>query len=144
MLYYICFLNSDQQRNETKPIKINSSPNTNSQERIVPPKASLSSFEDVIVDNTDEDTHSSSTKKENKTKSKLSNSSFSRHDKNSNYTPQQHNFDEQMLLDSMIDETVEDEKANHQTNHRRSNHSNSNDVFLLLNAKENLTVIKKS
>jgi len=141
---------SDKLRNETKPIKINSSSNGHNnmlKERITTPKQSGSSFEDVKVDDSDEIYHSLPMKKENPTQSKTSNSAVSHHNKNSNYIPEQHNFNQQMLLESMLDNEHEDQTDNNYANRKPNrlsqklqSNNDSNDVFLLLDGHEHLTV----
>ncbi|CAF4755670.1 unnamed protein product, partial [Rotaria sp. Silwood1] len=130
--------NVDQRRNVTKPIQINS---PNSKERPKNSIPSSSSFEDVKVDDSDENYNSPPIRKEYGTKSKIS---------NSNPIPKQHNLDEQMLLESMLDNDSDDQRNNHHamrnnTNNNRLPHkspinTDSNGVFLLLNAQEHLTV----
>ena len=143
------FLISDHQRNESKPIRIHSAANgnNNSKEGSANSKQSLSSFEDVKVDDSDENYNSPPVRKEHMLKSKFSNSINSSQNKNSSYIPRQHNLDEQMLLDSMIDNDIDDHGTNRQTiqnnnrlPHKSSSASDSNGVFLLLDANEHLTV----
>ena len=79
-------------------------------------------------------------RKERPLKSKNSNTSIP------HYIPQQHNLDQQMLLDSMVDYGDEDQTDNHHTtknSHRPTQlHTKtaSQGVFLLLDANERLTV----
>ena len=104
---------SDQYRTETKPIKINSSSNdpkrNNINGRASTPKQFGSSFEDVKVDDSDENPNSPPTRKEQSVKSKALNSTASQHSNNSNYVPKQHNLDQQMRLESMIEHEDEDQ-----------------------------------
>ncbi|CAF3548356.1 unnamed protein product, partial [Rotaria socialis] len=137
--------NADQHLNATKPIKINSSSNVKQRNQI--PIQSPCSFEDVQVDDSDENYNSPPQRKENSIKSKSSNSTSSPYTSNSNHIPKQHNLNEQMLLESMLDNEADDQNNNHQTtrNHNRLSHkssanTDSNGVFLLLNASEHLTV----
>ncbi|CAF2386562.1 unnamed protein product [Rotaria sp. Silwood2] len=135
---------SDQHRNATKPIQINSSPNSKERTKNPIPSPSPSSFEDIKVDDSDETYSSPPIRKEYGMKSKIS---------NSNPIPKQHNFDEQMLLESMLDNDSDDQKNNHHVNrtnnnnrnsHKPSTNTDSNGVFLLLNAQEHLTVNHES
>jgi hypothetical protein len=145
------FYCSDQHRTGTKPIKINSSSNGNnnhSTERTnTIPKQSGSSFEDVKVDDSDDNYNSPPMNKQHLTKPKISNSSVSRHSNNANQIPKQHNFDGQMLLESMLDnvdnDQVDNNRATKNTNrlsHKSQSNNASNGVFLLLDANEHLTV----
>ena len=146
MFYY-----SDQHRTETKPIKISSSSNGNNTPSNGRPattiKQSASSFEDVKVDDSDDSFNSSPIKKQHSTKSKLPNSSISRQNNNANYIPKQHNFDGQMLLESMLDNEDEDQidsnraiKNTNRLSQKSQSNNGSNGVFLLLDANEHLTV----
>jgi hypothetical protein len=149
MFYY-----SDQHRTETKPIKIGSSSNGNNTPSNGRPvttttKQSGSSFEDVKVDDSDDSFNSSPIKKQQSNKSKLPNSSIARHNNNASYIPKQHNFDGQMLLESMLDNVDEDQrdnnraiKNNNRLSHKSQSNNGSNGVFLLLDANEHLTVSK--
>jgi len=141
----ICF--RDQYRIETKPIAINSSSNgnnSNTKSPIRSPQQFGSSFEDVRINDIDQNYNSPPVRKEHSTKSKISNS---HHNNKSYHLPKQHNLDQQMLLESMIDNLDEDQTDNNRTinkNHRLSHKSqsdtDSNGVFLLLDANEHLTV----
>jgi hypothetical protein len=140
---------SDKLRTETKPIKINSSSNGNNmlKERLVTPKQSGSSFEDIKVDDSDENYNSSPMRKEYSTQSKISNSTVSHHNNNSNYIPKQHNFNQQMLIESMLDNVDEDQTNNNRATKKTNrlsqklqSNNDSNNVFLLLDAHEHLTV----
>ncbi|CAF1118512.1 unnamed protein product [Rotaria magnacalcarata] len=141
--------NVDQHLNATKPIKINSSSNVKQRNQI--PIQSPCSFEDIQVDDSDENYNSPPKRKENSIKSKTSNSTSSPYTSNSNHIPKQHNLNEQMLLESMLDNEADDRNNNHQTNrnhnrlsHKSSANTDSNGVFLLLNASEHLTVNSES
>jgi hypothetical protein len=61
--------------------------------------------------------------------------------------PKQHNFDEQMLRESMLDHRDEDQtdnkhapKNNNRLSHKNHSTTDSNGVLLLLDANEHLTV----
>ncbi len=134
---YIYCLFSDQHRTETQPIKIVSSSNVNNKDV----KPSASSFEDVQVDDSDENYTSPSDRKEHSMKS------ISDQNNKSNHVPKRHNFNEQMLLESMLDDSENDQRDSHlsiKNNNRlqQQNQSNidSNRGFLLLDANEHLTV----
>ncbi|CAF1363747.1 unnamed protein product, partial [Adineta steineri] len=145
--------NNEQYRTETKPIKINSVSNGNHKKAHVrnsTPKQSGSSFEDVKVDSSDDNTYSPPIRKEQSTKTKNSHSSTNHHNNNLNQVPTQHSLNQQMLLDSMIDNDDEDQIDNKRTTkktHRQSqklqSNADSNGVFLLLDANEHLTVNNK-
>lgn len=152
-----CFHSSDQQRAETKPIKINSSSNGNNNmliERITTPKQSGSSFEDVKVDDSDESYNSPPIRKEHSIQLKTSNSTASHYNnKNSNHIPKQHNFNQQMLIESMRDDGDQEEdqldnnrasRTSNRLSQKLQSNNDSNDVLLLLDAHEHLTVIKFS
>jgi hypothetical protein len=114
-------------------------------ERIATPKQSGSSFEDVKVNDSDESLDSPPIRKEYFTQSKTSNSTVSRQ---SNPIPKQHNFNQQLLLDSMIDNEDDEDQIDNNRAIKKTNrlsqkfpsNNESNDVFLLLNANEQLTV----
>ena len=111
-------------------------------ERIATPKQSGSSFEDVKVNDSDESLDSPPIRKEYFAQSKTSNSTVSRQ---SNPIPKQHNFNQQLLSDSMIDDEdqIDNNRAIKKTNRlsqKFQSNNESNDVFLLLNANEQLTV----
>ncbi|CAF0821645.1 unnamed protein product [Adineta steineri] len=145
--------NNEQYRTETKPIKINSVSNGNHKKAHVrnsTPKQSGSSFEDVKVDSSDDNTYSPPIRKEQSTKTKISHSTTNHHNNNLNQVPTQHSLNQQMLLDSMIDNDDEDQIDNKRTTkktHRQSQklqpNADSNGVFLLLDANEHLTVNNK-
>jgi hypothetical protein len=98
----------------------------------VTPRPSPSSFEDVRVNDSDESLDSPPIQHEYST--------VSRHKNNADRNPQQHNFNQEMLFDSMIDDDqIDNNRAMKKTN-RLSQKSESNDVFLLLDADEHLTV----
>ncbi|CAF4303403.1 unnamed protein product, partial [Adineta steineri] len=88
--------------------------------------------------------------KNSRQKTKISHSSTNHHNNNLNQVPTQHSLNQQMLLDSMIDNDDEDQIDNKRTtkkNHRQSQklqpNADSNGVFLLLDANEHLTVNNK-
>jgi hypothetical protein len=117
------------------------------QERIATPKQSEFSFEDVRVDDSDENYNSPPIRKDYSTQSKTFNSTVSHHHNNSNHIPKQHNFNQQMLLESMLDNEDEDHIDNNhaikkptRSSQKFQSNNDSNDVFLLLDANEHLTV----
>jgi len=146
----ISFYYSNQQRPETKPIKINSTSNGNNmlKERISTPKQLGFSFEDVKVDDSDEIYNSPPRRKEYSTQLKTSNSTISDHNNNSsNHIPKQHSFNQQMLLESLLDNDDEDQidnnraiKKTNRLSQKFQSNNDSNDAFLLLDAHEHLTV----
>ena len=130
---YLTYSFSDQRRTETQPIKIVSTPNAKSQ----PAKPSASSFEDVQVDDSD-DNHTSPPNRKQKSAKSVAYSS---------HVPKQHNFDQQMLLESMLDDGENDHLDSHSSRKNLSrlaqqNQANedSNGGFVLLDANEQLTV----
>lgn len=131
---------SDQRRMESKPIKIASSyneKNVHNKTKTPVQKQSASSFETVLVDDNN-DLFSSPSPRNDYTKNKT------RSPPNRNQVPKQHNFDQNLLLESMIDEGNEENNAPNDFNHRSSSKyatvPDSNGVFLLLDANEHLTV----
>ncbi|UJR09856.1 hypothetical protein I4U23_014078 [Adineta vaga] len=120
--------NNEQYRTETQPIKIIPSSNVNTKTM----KPSATSFEDVQVDDSDDNHTSPPNRKQY-----------------SNQTPKRHNFNQEMLLESMLDEEKNDQPDNHlssKTTNRLSHQSASdaNRGFLLLDANEHLTVNTES
>ena len=116
MKFFVFFLFSDQQ---TKPITIVPPSNVNTKN----PKPSASSFEDVQVDDNDENYQQSINRDNNK----------------SNQIPKRHNFNEQMLLESMLDDGDHD-RTTKNTNRLPQQNIDSNKGFLLLDNNEHLTV----
>lgn len=111
---------------------------------LIPAVQSPCSFEDIQVDDSDENFQSFPPKKEPLIKSNCSTSPYTN---NRNLIPKQHNLDEQMLLESMLETEDNEHNNNHQTNrnhnrlsHKSSVNAESDGVFLLLNANEHLTV----
>ncbi len=117
--FFILF--SDQQ---TKPIQIISSSNVNTKNL----KPSASSFEDVHVDDSDENFISPTNEK-----------AVHRQQNKSNLTPKRHNFNEQMLLESMLDDGDQDQMMKNKNRISQQN-IDSNKGFLLLDNNEHLTV----
>jgi zinc finger FYVE domain-containing protein 1 len=111
---------------QTKPIKIISSSNINT-------KPSPSSFEDIQVDDSDESP---------------SNKKSINHIQNikTNHTPKRHNFNEQMLLESMLDDGDHDQimKTTNRLPQQTQSNINSNKGFLLLDNNEHLTINNES
>ena len=128
---------SDQRRMESKPIKIAPSHNEKGKTRTPAPKPFSSSFETVQVDDSD-DLLDSPSPRNDYSKPR------SRSTSNRNQMPQQLNFDQNMLLASMLDEGNEENDAPNNFHHRSSSKyatvPDSNGVFLLLDANEHLTV----
>ncbi|CAF3583935.1 unnamed protein product, partial [Rotaria sp. Silwood2] len=124
----------DQDETKTKPIKIITSFNVNNENT----EPSAYSFEDVQVDDNNQ---SSLNQKQNSIE-------LITHQMNkSNSIPKQHNFNQQMLLESMIDANENDQQDNHHTvktdNSLSQQDQSNNDPqkeFLLFDANENLTV----
>ncbi|CAF4841453.1 unnamed protein product, partial [Rotaria sp. Silwood2] len=123
----------DQDETKTKPIKIITSFNVNNENT----EPSAYSFEDVQVDDNNQ---SSLNQKQNSIE-------LITHQMNkSNSIPKQHNFNQQMLLESMIDANENDQQDNHHTvktdNSLSQQDQSNNDPqkeFLLFDANENLT-----
>ncbi|CAF0874456.1 unnamed protein product [Adineta ricciae] len=115
----------EQPRTSTQPIKIIPSSNVNNK----PIKPSASSFEDVQVDDTDETLISPPNRKQH-----------------ANHIPKRHNFNQEMLLESMIDDRENDQVDTHHLPSKSVQQSNSESTrgFLLLDANEHLTVNTES
>ena len=137
------FSYSRQHRNETNPIKTDSS--TNADNNIFHGETTFSSFNNVKVDHTNQYYNSSPIQKQNSRKLKVLTSP---HNNNSNRISKQDESVEKMLRESRLD--VENENLVHdnystiQTDHYLSHHpqpdSDSNSAFLLIDANEHLTV----
>jgi hypothetical protein len=135
---------------ETKPIKISSSSNRNNnmiKERPEILKQSPSSFVDVRVNDSDDSLDSPPIQYEYSPQSKTSNSTVSHHKNNVHHIPEQDNINQEMLLDSMIEDAHDDQIDNNRAmrkpnrlSHKFQSNTESNDVFLLLDGDEHLTV----
>ncbi|CAF3018527.1 unnamed protein product, partial [Rotaria sp. Silwood2] len=124
----------DQDETKTKPIKILTSSNVNNENT----EPSAYSFEDVQVDDNNQ---SSLNQKQNSIE-------LITHQMNKpNSIPKQHNFNQQMLLESMIDANENDQQDNHHTvktdntlSQQDQSNNDSQKEFLLFDANENLTI----
>ena len=118
-------------RMDTPPIKISSSYNGSTSQpqgrTHIPKQSGSSSFEDVKVDDSDDACNSPP-------------------QRNGNHVPTQHNLNQQMLLESMIDDSVDEDRTDRRrpTKHTQrpplKHQPESRGVFLLLDANEHLTV----
>ncbi|CAF1075055.1 unnamed protein product [Adineta steineri] len=127
--------NNNQQQIETQPIKIVSSSNVNTNNI----KPSASSFEDVRVDDSDENCTTPPSRKEHSKKS-----TTRQNNTKSNHVPKRHNFNQQMLLESMLDDGENDQSDKINNRLLQQNHTDSNRGFLLLDANEHLTINNES
>lgn len=113
---YPKLLFSDDDEQKTKPIKIAKSSNVNKNEKSEP--TSSSSFENVQVDENNSPTSNTKPNKQNS-------------------LPEQHNFNQQMLLESMIEDNENDQR-----NINLPQNAQLRKEFLLIDANEHLTVRK--
>lgn len=118
-------------------------------ERTATTKQAGPKFEDVNVNDSDESVGSPPIQYVHSPPSKTSSSRLSRHNNNLNHIPTPDNLDQQMLFDSMRegDDDEADQIDNndapkniHRLSHRPRSSAEPGDVFLLLDAKEHLTV----
>ncbi|CAF1114250.1 unnamed protein product, partial [Rotaria sordida] len=128
--------NNDQHKIETKPIKIPASSNVNNDNT----EPSAYSFEDIQIDNNDENNISLLNRKEHSIQS------VTYQMNKSNSMPKQHNFNQQMLLESMIDDNENDHtiKSDNCLSQQNQSDSDSQKEFLLFDTNEHLTINNES